>query len=75
MQRFGCHAAKHRQQRAAEAGDDTGRNAPDREMETGEVAARHREHAAQHVKDNSDEFVEGHVLAIEYAAERDAKHR
>ena len=51
------------------------RNAPDREMETGEVAARHREYAAQHVKDNSNEFVEGHVLVIEYAAERDTKHR
>ena len=45
------------------------------EMETGKVATRHRKHAANDVKDDGNELVGGHILAIEHAAERNAKHR
>ncbi len=76
MQRLGGHAAKHSQQCTAKSGDHTRRDAPSREMETGQVAGRHREHAANDVKDNGNELVGGHVLAIKHAtAEHDAKHR
>ena len=75
MQRLGGHAAKHSQQRTAKSGDHTRRDAPSREMETGQVPARHREHATHNVKDDGDELVGGHALAIKHAAEHDAKHR
>ena len=75
MQRLGGHTAKHSQQCTAKSGDHTRRDAPSREMETRQVAARHREHATHNVKDDGDELVGGHVLAIKHAAERDAKHR
>ena len=44
-------------------------------METGKVAIGHCKHAANDVKDNGNELVGGHVLAIKYAAEHDTKHR
>ena len=44
-------------------------------METGQVAARHREHATHNVKDDGNELVGSHILAIKHAAEHDAKHR
>ena len=75
MKCLGSHAAKHSQQRTAKSGDHTRRDAPSREMETGQVAARHREHTTHSVEDDGDEFVGGHVLAIKHAAEHDAKHR
>ena len=44
-------------------------------MKTGKVAIGHCKHAAYDVKDNGNELVGGHVLAIKHAAEHDAKHR
>ena len=44
-------------------------------MKTGKVAIGHCKHAANDVKDNGNELVGGHVLAIKHAAEHDAKHR
>ena len=44
-------------------------------MKTGKVTIGHCKHAANDVKDNGNELVGGHVLAIKHAAEHDAKHR
>ena len=75
MQRLGGHAAKHRQQCAAQSGDNARSNTPNREMETGQVATRHCKRAANDIKDNGYELVGGHAFAIEHAAEHDAEYR
>ena len=75
MDRLGCYSAKHRERRTAKACNHARRDAPNRKMKTGKVAISHCKHAAYDVKDNGNELVGGHVLAIKHAAEHDAKHR
>ena len=75
VDRLGCYSAKHRERRTTKACNHARRDAPNRKMKTGKVAIGHCKHAAYDVKDNGNELVGGHVLAIKHAAEHDAKHR